>query len=118
VAVVTDIERDGEPMVGFGFSSIGRFGQSAHSRPPPGSVFDVGTGNQETVSPLGPCAHGWRGVTGPRWSGGRPRISGQEKRAVIDDHMLLVTSPAKVEIEVSATLYPTRLRKSPVGALW
>jgi D(-)-tartrate dehydratase len=28
VAVVTDVERDGEPVVGFGFSSIGRFGQS------------------------------------------------------------------------------------------
>jgi D(-)-tartrate dehydratase len=28
VAVITDIRRDGEPIVGFGFSSIGRFGQS------------------------------------------------------------------------------------------
>jgi D(-)-tartrate dehydratase len=28
VAVVTDLLRDGEPVVGFGFSSIGRFGQS------------------------------------------------------------------------------------------
>lgn len=28
VAVVTDVERDGGPVVGFGFSSIGRFGQS------------------------------------------------------------------------------------------
>lgn len=27
VAVVTDVRRDGEPVVGFGFSSIGRFGQ-------------------------------------------------------------------------------------------
>ena len=27
VAVVTDVVRDGEPVVGFGFSSIGRFGQ-------------------------------------------------------------------------------------------
>lgn len=28
VAVVTDVRRDGGPVVGFGFSSIGRFGQS------------------------------------------------------------------------------------------
>ena len=28
VAVVTDIMRDGTPVVGFGFSSIGRFGQA------------------------------------------------------------------------------------------
>jgi L-alanine-DL-glutamate epimerase-like enolase superfamily enzyme len=28
VAVVTDVVRDGEPVVGFGFSSIGRFGQA------------------------------------------------------------------------------------------
>jgi L-alanine-DL-glutamate epimerase-like enolase superfamily enzyme len=28
VAVVTDARRDGDPVVGFGFSSIGRFGQS------------------------------------------------------------------------------------------
>src|SRR5262247_3588232 len=28
VAVVTDARRDGGPVVGFGFSSIGRFGQS------------------------------------------------------------------------------------------
>ncbi|HKX27624.1 MAG TPA: enolase C-terminal domain-like protein, partial [Blastocatellia bacterium] len=28
VAIVTDLRRDGEPIVGFGFSSIGRFGQS------------------------------------------------------------------------------------------
>ncbi|MCC7452218.1 MAG: mandelate racemase [Anaerolineae bacterium] len=28
VAVITDVKRDGRPVVGFGFSSIGRFGQS------------------------------------------------------------------------------------------
>jgi hypothetical protein len=28
VAVVTDVRHDGAPIVGFGFSSIGRFGQS------------------------------------------------------------------------------------------
>jgi D(-)-tartrate dehydratase len=28
VAVVTDVRRDGAPIIGFGFSSIGRFGQS------------------------------------------------------------------------------------------
>ena len=28
VAIVTDVRRDGEPIVGFGFSSFGRFGQS------------------------------------------------------------------------------------------
>lgn len=28
VAIVTDVYRDGAPGVGFGFSSIGRFGQS------------------------------------------------------------------------------------------
>lgn len=28
VAIVTDVRRDGEPVVGFGFSSFGRFGQS------------------------------------------------------------------------------------------
>jgi L-alanine-DL-glutamate epimerase-like enolase superfamily enzyme len=28
VAIVTDVHRDGEPIVGFGFSSFGRFGQS------------------------------------------------------------------------------------------
>src|SRR5262245_18400449 len=27
VAVITDVHREGEPVVGFGFSSIGRFGQ-------------------------------------------------------------------------------------------
>jgi len=28
VAVVTDVQRDGAPVVGFGFSSIGRYGQA------------------------------------------------------------------------------------------
>src|SRR5262245_24905522 len=28
VAITTDLRRDGEPLVGFGFASIGRFGQS------------------------------------------------------------------------------------------
>jgi hypothetical protein len=28
VAIVTDVRRDGEPVVGLGFSSVGRFGQS------------------------------------------------------------------------------------------
>src|SRR5215510_5461157 len=28
VAVITDVDRDGAPVVGFGFSSVGRYGQS------------------------------------------------------------------------------------------
>lgn len=59
VALVTDVRRDGAPIVGFGFSSVGRFGQSGliRERFAPRLLAaredDLATGSGDNIDPLG-----------------------------------------------------------------
>jgi D(-)-tartrate dehydratase len=56
-AVVTDVLRDGAPVVGFGFSSIGRFGQGGLIRERftprllPAKEADVATRSGDNIDP-------------------------------------------------------------------
>ena len=66
VAVVTDVQRDGAPVVGFGFSSIGRYGQASliRDRFSPrllaASRDDLSTEGGDTIDPFKAWACRWR----------------------------------------------------------